>query len=138
MKQTTQSTMNEASAEFVAWWEPIGKDHESGADAGGHPEAERVWARKDPGRWVHRTYGIPARIAWNTSVSREQYLAWVEVGRPEGEPFVGIAAPIEKQKQFLASLKPLIGGIGSEERAKKEGMPQIRSPRIEEEAELLT
>lgn len=114
MKQTYESKLEDPPAEFMAWWNPFGIDQESGASAGGHPEAERIWARKDPGRWVHRTYGIPARIAWNTNPYRQEYLAWVAIGRPEGEPFVGIVASIEKQKAFWKELKPIIAKIGKE------------------------
>jgi hypothetical protein len=99
-------------ADFISWWEPAGKDRDSGADVGGHPEAERIWARKDPGRWFHDTYGTNTRIAWNTTIFREEYLAWIEIGRPTKESFIGIAAPIAKQKEFWQGLKSILGQIG--------------------------
>ncbi len=105
------SKLEEPSEEFIFWWTPSGRDP-SGADTGGHPDAERVWARKDPGRWTHRTYGISARIAWNAQPYRSEFLRWIESGRPDRENFVSLAAPLETQKQFWRDLKPTIAQIG--------------------------
>ena len=93
--------------DFCNWWYPSRRDHESGADIGGHPEAERVWARKDPGRWVRRTYGTTARIAWNTARIRGQYERWVELGRPKRKEFISLAATRARQFQFWKDLMPI-------------------------------
>lgn len=81
------------------WWNPTGREEPSGADIGGHPDAERVWARKDPGRWKRRTYGINAIIAWSCEYYRNEYLRWVDAERPKREPFVSIALPLDEQKK---------------------------------------
>jgi hypothetical protein len=97
--------------DFCEWWNPTRRDEPSGADVGGHPDAERVWARKDPGRWVRRTYGINAVLAWQAEPYRQEYLRWVDADRPEREPFVSIAAPLEKQRAFYRGLKATIDQI---------------------------
>lgn len=106
------STLEDPPDEFCEWWSPQRRDRDSGADIGGHPDAERVWARKDPGRWVHRTYGTNARIAWNSQCYRNEWSRWVEFGKPEREECMMIAAPIEKQKQFWSGIKTMISQIG--------------------------
>ncbi len=111
-KEHEPSTMEEPPTEFVMWWSPDGTDQESGADVGGHPDARRIWARKDPGRWTRRTYGTTARIAWNAQMYRSEYLRWIEAGRPEREEFISLAASTERQKQFWHDLKPVISKIG--------------------------
>jgi hypothetical protein len=107
-----KTTFEDPPHDFCEWWSPSRRDHESGADIGGHPDAERVWARKDPGRWVHRTYGTNARIAWNAQRYRNEFLAWVDLGKPEREEFISLAAPVERQKQFWKELKTTISSIG--------------------------
>lgn len=87
-------------AAFCDWWNPTGRDVISGADIGGHPDAERVWARKDPGRWSRRTYGVNANLAWLCEPYYQEYTRWVEAGRPKMPPFVSLAATVERQKQF--------------------------------------
>ena len=113
MRKTFEpSRLEEPSEEFCDWWNPSRRDHESGADIGGHPDAERVWARKDPGRWVHRTYGTNARIAWNAQCYRSEYLRWIEIGRPEREDCMMISETVERQKEFWKGLKTLMAEIG--------------------------
>jgi hypothetical protein len=98
---------------FCAWWEPSGVDPENGASVGGHPDAWRIWARKDPGRWIRRRYGIETVIAWNAASYVKEFDAWQNAGSPEpDEPFISLAASLERQKQFWADLKPIIDQIG--------------------------
>jgi hypothetical protein len=99
------------SPAFVGWWQPDSRDPVSGADVGGHREARRRWARKDPGKYVHQWYGLTAESAYNTSKYREEFDAWVAAGSPEREPFVSIAAPLSRQKRFWRELKPVIAQI---------------------------
>ncbi len=101
------SRLEDPPEDFCRWWHPHGRDNQSGADIGGHPDAERVWARKDTGRWVHRTYGTTARIAWNSQNFRSAYDEWVQLGRPEREDFISLAATLERQKQFWKDLKSI-------------------------------
>lgn len=107
------SKLEEPPTDFLEWWYPSKRDPESGADIGGHPDSERNWARKDPGRWVHRQYGIKAKIAYNTQHYRNEYLIWVELGKPYRDPFISLAATKERQKQFWQELKSTISKIGT-------------------------
>jgi hypothetical protein len=97
---------------FCEWWNPSGTDAISGASIGGHPEAERVWARKDPGRFARRTYGINAVLAWTTVMYREEYLRWIDADRPEQEPFVSMCMTLEQQKAFYKQLSGTLAQIG--------------------------
>jgi hypothetical protein len=97
---------------FLAWWNPHSFDPVSGASVGGHPDAARTWARKDPGKWVRRRYGTSAIVAWNTAPYLEEFQSWKQSGSPETEDFVSIAATLERQKQFWHDLKPIILQIG--------------------------
>lgn len=88
-------------------------DRESGAHIGGHPDARRIWARKDDGRWVQRTYGTGARIAFNSRCYVEEYEAWKAVGSPRRiKDFMSDAAPYVKQQRSWRDLKAIIGKIG--------------------------
>jgi len=96
--------------QFVAWWNPTGTQDESGASVGGHPDAFRVYARKEPGRWFRATYGLEAEIAWNTAIYREEYDAWVAAGKPAPEePYVSIALSREEQVKRLAVISAVVG-----------------------------
>lgn len=98
---------------FCAWWEPHDIDPVSGASVGGHPDARRIWARKDAGKWSKHWYGVKTEDAWNTARFVEEFDAWVDAGRPEPETdFVSISATLEKQKEFWKNVKPIIAQIG--------------------------
>lgn len=101
-----------APDDFCEWWNPTGILEPSGASVGGHQDAERVWARKDPGRWVRRTYGITATIAWVCENYRREYYRWVDAERPADEPFVSIAATLEQQHAHYKTLHALLAQIG--------------------------
>lgn len=96
---------------FCEWWNPTGRDEISGADIGGHPDAERVWARKEPGRWHRRTYGTNANLAWLCEPYYQEYTRWVEAGKPKAEPFVSLAASMERVKQFWHGLASELSAI---------------------------
>lgn len=98
--------------DFCDWWSPTGIQEPSGASVGGHPDAERVWARKDPGRWSRRVYGINANKAWLVGSIRAEYLRWVDADRPQQEPFVSICATAERQAEFAREVKALLAEIG--------------------------
>ncbi len=106
------SHLEDPPEDFARWWHPHSRDRESGADIGGHPDAFRVWARKDPGRWVQRSYGTGARVAWNAQPYRDDYEEWVQLGRPERNAFVSISATLETQKGFWRGLKTHLAQIG--------------------------
>lgn len=95
--------------DFLTWWNPTGADELSGASIGGHPDSSRVWARKDPGRWTRRTYGVAGTHAWLAQHYRDEYHAWINAGRPEREPFVSLALPLEEQHKRLAHVKAVVG-----------------------------
>jgi hypothetical protein len=101
-----------ASEGFRRWWEPTDVDELSGAHIGGHPDALRIWARKDPGRWVRRAYGTPTDAAYLVEYYRQQYDAWVDAGKPKGEPFVSVASTVEQQKEWARGVKGLLLQIG--------------------------
>jgi hypothetical protein len=98
--------------DFCEWWNPTGVDEPSGAAIGGHPEAKRVHARKDPGRWVRHTYGITAVLAWQCRIYRDEYQRWVDAGKPEREPYVSIAAPLERHRELARELSAIVRRIG--------------------------
>jgi hypothetical protein len=99
--------------QFQRWFMPTGIDDVSGASVGGLPDAERIWARHDPGGWVQKQYGMTAEVAWNTKHLREQFLGWQEAGCPEhDEPFVSLALPLDEQaKRFGAISKTLRAAV---------------------------
>lgn len=101
-----------APDEFCEWWNPTGIAEPSGASIGGHHDAERVWARKDPGRWTRRTYGITATIAWTCAIYRREFNRWIEADRPEREEFVSVCATPERQVEFAKQLKATLAQIG--------------------------
>jgi len=94
--------------DFCEWWYPAKVDPISGASVGGHPDADRTWARKEPGRWNRRSYGINALTAWSCVIYREEFHAWIAAGRPQKEPFLSLVASPEKQKQFAAELRQIL------------------------------
>jgi hypothetical protein len=101
------------SEDFINWWNPHGTDVFSGASLGGHADARRIWARKDPGRWTRRTYGIDAHRAWLAMPYRCEYLRWLTAGKPKPKvEFVSIAATLEQQRAFWRQLKDTIAQIG--------------------------
>ena len=100
-QQPKRQTSREAPDAFCDWWNPSRVEEPSGAAVGGHPDAKRVWARKDAGKWTRRTYGTTAAQAWLADCYRQEYEAWVAAGRPkQPEPFVSLAATVERQKEF--------------------------------------
>lgn len=101
-QQPTKRNTREAPDDFCDWWNPIKTHEPSGAAVGGHPDAKRVWARKDAGRWNRRTYGITASQAWQCQRYQDEFNAWDEAGRPDPPdgPFVSIAASVEQQQDF--------------------------------------
>lgn len=120
---------NLPSLVFMEWWNPTSVEEPSGASVGGHPDAERVWARKDPGRWARRTYGINAVKAWHVKSYREEYDRWVEAGKPDTEPFVSICVPLDGQNDFWKSVKATLAAIAkpptrSEEAARRRLLQQ--------------
>jgi hypothetical protein len=98
--------------DFMDWWSVTGVHEPSGASVGGHPDAERVWARKDPGRWNRRTYGINANKAWHVASYRAEYSRWLDADRPQTEPFVSICKTAEEQVAFAKELKATLAQIG--------------------------
>jgi hypothetical protein len=98
--------------EFCDWWQPYGIDEPSGASIGGHPEAARMWARKDPGRWTRRAYGSSARLAWQCDRYRQEFYRWKDAGKPGSEPFVSISATLKEQAEFYDGLKGTLNQIG--------------------------
>ncbi len=100
------------SQSFIRWFEPHSIDPESGASVGGHTEANRIWARKDSDGWMRRNYGISTVNAWNTARIIEEFDAWQEIGSPEGEPLISVAAPLDQQLNFWRGLKDTISKIG--------------------------
>jgi len=111
-KTTEKAPLEPLPDDFCSWWNPSGIDAVSGAHIGGHPDATRVWARKDPGRWRRRTYGIGARKAWTCEPYRREYERWLDAGKPEGEEFISIAATLERQREFYQGIKAKLAQIG--------------------------
>jgi hypothetical protein len=100
----------EPPREFCDWWYPTGIEQPSGASVGGHPDAERVWARKDPGRWSRRTFGMSVACAWATEHYREQFRLAQDAAL-EQEPFVSIVLPINEQAQKWSALRSMLKQI---------------------------
>jgi hypothetical protein len=99
--------------DFCEWWNPTGTDALSGASIGGHPDAERVWARPEShGRFARRHYGITAALAWTCAAYRDEYREWVRLGRPERNPFVSMAATTKKQGEFWHSVAGMLPRVG--------------------------
>jgi hypothetical protein len=99
--------------EFLAWWNPTGKDEASGAHIGGQPDAVRIWARKDEGGWARGSHGITSEVAWNTKHFRDKYEAWAQAGSPEpDEPFISIALTRDEQQRRWQALRQILGKIG--------------------------
>jgi hypothetical protein len=104
---------NRPPDDFCEWWNPSGTDELSGASVGGHPDAERIWARPAAhGRFVRRTYGTTATLAWSAAIYRDEYYEWRRNGRPERNPFVSQCASLAKQAQFWRDLKSTLSKIG--------------------------
>jgi hypothetical protein len=100
-------------AEFISWWSPFDIDQESGASVGGHPDAIRVHARKEPGRWTRKIYGVPLRVAWNTACYVNEFEAWKSAGSPEPvKETICIQSTIEEQLGFWRGLKSIVDRIG--------------------------
>jgi len=104
--------INKPPDEFCEWWSPYTTAEPSGASVGGHPDAERVWVRKDPGRWTRRVYGITANKAWTCAPYRREFNMWIEAGRPETERFVSICATLKEQQEFYRGIKSTLAQIG--------------------------
>ena len=101
----------QAPEDFCDWWYPTSQDEESGASIGGHPDAARMWARKDPGRWTRRMYGTKADTAWMCQCYRDEFSAWVKAGRPErAEQFVALCASREEALAFIAEMMAVVKG----------------------------
>jgi hypothetical protein len=98
--------------EFCDWWNPSGIDELSGAAIGGHPDAKRIHARKDPGRWTRRTYGTTANIAWQCETYREEFRRWLDAGKPEREKYVSIVLPLDKQHVGLQGIQSILKKAG--------------------------
>jgi hypothetical protein len=96
--------------DFCNWWNPTGIDELSGAAIGGHPDAERMWARKDPGRWNRREYGVNANLAWLCDNYYQEYTRWVEAGRPKTKPFVSLALTTEQQSKAWKVIGDILRG----------------------------
>lgn len=111
-KQTATASREGPSEGFRRWWEPEGTDEPSGACIGGHPDAHRIWARKEPGRWARTRSGTTTAIAWLSEYYRNQYDAWVDAGKPKTEPFISICASPERQVEWAKATKGIIAQIG--------------------------
>lgn len=121
---------------FCEWWNPTGVDEPSGASVGGHPDAARMWARKDPGRWVRRAYGITARQAWSTERFRDQFDAWIEAGKPKRR-FVSIALNlVPDQKAAMDELKATVAAIEVKTRTRSEDIAARRKLLQEQKVQL--
>ncbi len=97
----------------MAWWTPVDFDEISGAHVGGHHNAYRKWSRKTAEGWSHKNYGVSVWDAWNSAEYIEEFDAWQSAGSPEqSEPFVSVAASIERHKEFWSGLKGVIDRIG--------------------------
>jgi hypothetical protein len=112
MRRKEERKKIEVPTDFRQWWEPWGIDKETGASIGGHPDSYRIWARKEPGRYFHRHYGINTESAWMTKYIRVEYDSWLNAGSPQRmDDFVSLAIPIERQKLFWNELRPTISKI---------------------------
>jgi hypothetical protein len=106
-------------AAFVAWWKPFEFDPVSEASVGGHPDAKRIWARKTQNGWIRREYGVPTLDAWNTANYVAEFATWQDLGSPEKEPFISIAASDLKQSEFWHDIAPLLHAVGKPLKEKK-------------------
>jgi hypothetical protein len=103
----------EAPSDFRTWWEPYDVELPSGAHVGGHQNARRVWSQYRNGRWIRRTYGIHAYVAWLCQIYRSEFEEWKAAGYPErAEQFVSVCATPERVTQFWRELKPKLEQIG--------------------------
>ena len=127
-KQQNETPQQGPSDDFCEWWNPSGTDPISGASVGGHPDASRVWARHDAGRWVRRHYGTNAKIAWLAERYRNEFDEWVESGKPKRvKEFVSVAVPLDRLKEFWNEVRQLLSKIGKP-------MPKTRPKDIQAEA----
>jgi len=70
-----------------------------------------MWARKDPGRWCRRAFGIKADNAWLCQCYQDEYNAWIQAGRPErAEPFISLCVPREDALAFIAEMTAVVKG----------------------------
>jgi hypothetical protein len=98
------------SIAFTTWWRPDHFDPVSGAHVGGHPEAHRRHARKDPDGWKHRWYGVSTLDAWNCANYVGDFETWQKVGSPKKpDPYISITATFKRQKEYMRDAKPLLG-----------------------------
>jgi hypothetical protein len=99
---------------FVAWWTPSGTEEGTGAAVGGHPDADRIWARpEDNGRYTRRRFGLTARDAWIVQTYRDEFNAWVAAGSPERVfPYVSYALPIKEQQARWGKIADVLRGVG--------------------------
>lgn len=105
-KQEEERSHGGAPDDFCEWWYPNRTDEITGAAVGGHPDARRVWARRDGGHWTRRTYGTTANTAWQCAIYRDEYREWIDNGRPpRRQEFVSNAATLQQQKEFWGSVK---------------------------------
>lgn len=112
-KPTEQARDEGVPADFSDWWYPSGTDPISGASVGGHPDASRVWSRKDPGKFTHRHYGTTAQVAWLAQRYRDEYQDWVDSGKPKrAKEFVSEAVPLPRLKEFWHGVRALLTQIG--------------------------
>lgn len=106
--------------DFVHWWEPWGNDQITGASIGGHPDAERLWARPEvEGGYARRLFGTKTKQAWMSACYRNEYEEWRQLGCPERTDFVSLAASVERQDAFWHELAPTIAMIGLQPRMKR-------------------
>jgi hypothetical protein len=96
---------------FITWWEPAGSDDATGASVGGHPDARRIWARIDNGQITRRVTGTDAIHAWAHDGYRDEFYQWVAAGKPQGEPFVSLAATLEQQAMFTSVVANTVRAI---------------------------
>lgn len=126
-KETKQPANGGPPDAFCEWWNPSGTDTISGASIGGHPDASRVWSRKDEGRYTHRTYGISAVHAWMAENYRAEYQQWVDVGRPAAlRPFVSLGMPLSQQVEHWKEIHGKLKAIAKP-------MPRMRHTDLQRE-----
>jgi hypothetical protein len=101
-----EGAKNKPPEDFCNWWYPSRIDTTTGASVGGHCDAERVWARHETGRWLHRTFGMAAITAWMIPRYRNEYKTWVKNGKPKRvNEFTSTIASTEKQKEFWRGVR---------------------------------
>jgi hypothetical protein len=108
--------LSEPPKDFCTWWNPNGTDEESGACTGGHPDARRVWARRDAQGWVRKSMGITAEQAWRQAQYRDEYQRWVDVDRPDRQPFLSVVTN-EQQDQYAKTLAAILSKLRANLRA---------------------